>query len=817
MKKSQFLCRRIICFPVGCFLFLIGINNVLFAQNPWNGKVIFQGFWWNYANNNYPNGWSNYLTELSPRLNALGFDAVWVPPCIKNAGISSVGYAPFDYYDLGDKYQKGHVRTNLGTKDELLRMTGVIHANGMDVIQDAVLGHMDDAGSVTGAGGQDSNAYSLMTNSGYKNFRYACYATPVGNESASDYLARQGRWPKNWENFYPNQYNNHYNTNDWDQILFGPTISYESSAFGQSTNATYNPAQYSDYMRTGARNWMIWFKKQTGADGFRLDAAKNYPYWAAQDFLWNVKYNASWASGGANMFAVGEVVGSTADEDNWIYNVKTSNGGTEDMAGTFDFGFRSELKNMVSAGGSYDLGSLPGKQQSNRYRTVPFVNNHDTYRPIVDASGNITGWDASNELAGGHIDPDDPRIDVAYAIAFAVDGSPEVFFEDLFNLKNTGKRFTHFPTSTTNLPTRDALVNIIWCHQKLTFKKGTYKVRWQGPDLLIIERGHNAGPENSYAIIGANDNYNTWQSATIQTDFGPYVQLHDYSGANSSDIWTDVSGRATIYVPPCDGSNVRRGYCIWGPAGISGGFNPAQRTTTQEWEMSDDLGDSHDSSLIQGGALPANSIAWRTAGEVFDQGGKTITVNLYPADNTRNITTSLYDHSGTVLATASGTGNITLTYTPSSDGFYTAKIRNSGSSNPSQTVYVKVTYTSPPVVSTSSYPAWAGRSLLGSTAPPSILSQTQGAVAAPASSIACYPDPFISVTGIRVTLAAPSRASLVILDANGRPVRTILDKYLPGGTTIVPFDATGLAPGLYIARLMTGKEVLTSRLILSGK
>lgn len=806
MKK---LFRR---FPVIAGLVLFGLlNGPAIAQNPWNGKVILQGFWWNFRNNNYPNGWSNYLTELAPRLSALGIDGIWIPPCIKNASPSSVGYAPFDYYDLGDKFQKGNLKTAMGDKNELLRLSGVIHANGMSVIEDAVLGHMDDAGSaIAGAGGADSNSYSLMTNSGYKNFRYVCYGTHAGNESAADYLARPGRWPKNWENFYPNQYNDHYNTNDWDQILFGPTISYESTAYGQSTNATYNPTQTSNYMRTGARNWMIWFKQQTGADGFRLDAAKNYPYWAAQDFLWNVKYNASWANGGANMFAVGEVVGSTSDEDSWISNVKTSNGGTEDLAGTFDYGFRSELKNMVSAGGSYDLGSLPGKQQSNRYRTVPFVNNHDTYRPILDSLGHITGWDTSNELGGGHIDPDDARISLAYAIAFAVDGSPQVFFEDLFDLRSTGKRYTHLPTSTTNLPVRDAIANIIWCHQKLSFKKGIYKVRWQAPDLLIIERGYNAGPENSYAIIGTNDNYTTWQSATIQTDFGANVQLHDYSGANSSDIWTDASGKATIYVPPCNGSNVRNGYCIWGPAGVSGGFSPAQLSTTQQWEMSNDLGDSHDSSLKQGGALPASSIAYRIAGEVFDQGGHSITVNIYPADTTRNLTVCLYNHAGTALDSVHGTGNITLTYTPGSDGFYTVKIRNTSTSNPSQTVYVKVTYTSPTVVSTSSYPSAAASSL--DNAIPAVMSAVAGAGS---FALTNYPDPFTDNTQIRFTLAADTRVSLLILDGNGRLVKELLNQSLPAGTQTVRFNGGGMPAGLYIIRLRTSQGVVNRKMMLT--
>jgi alpha-amylase len=638
-----------------------------------------------------------------------------------------------------------------------------------------------------------------------------CYARPAGNETSTDYLGRTGRWPKNWENFYPNASNNHYNTNDWDAIMFGPDISYESTAYGTSSNATYNPSQVSDYMRTGARNWLIWFKKQTGSDGFRLDAAKNYPYWAAQDFLWNVKYNASWANGGANMFAVGEVVGSTADEDTWINNVKTSNGGSEDLVGTFDFGFRQELKNMISAGGSYDLGSLPGKQQTNRYRTVPFVNNHDTYRPIKDANGYITGWDSGNELGGGHIDPNDGRIAVAYAAAFAVDGSPQVFFEDLFDVENTGKRYTHLPASATDLPVRDAIANIIWCHQKLNFKKGTYKVRWQAQDLLIIERGHNAGPENSYAIIGINDSWSTWQNATIQTDFGANVQLHDYSGANSSDIWTDGTGKATIYVPPCDGSNTRRGYCIWGPAGVTGSFSPSQRSTTQEWEMADDLGDSHDSSLKQGGALPASSTAWRVAGEVFDQGGKTITVNLYPANTTPNLTASIYNHAGTSVATTNGTGNLTLSYTPVSDGFYTVKVKNTNSTNPGQTAYVKVTYTAPMTVSTSTYPAVAERAAAERT--PLDLA----GVAPSQVSLSVYPVPSPGTSQVVFELPAASRIELSILDLAGRRIRKLADGSMPAGRQVVPFNGETLPAGVYIIRLNTSAGMEMKKIVIARK
>ena len=99
------------------------------------GRVLLQGFWWDFWNDNYPNAWANYLAELSPRLAETGIDSVWVPPTVKNQNYG-VGYAPFDHYDLGDKYQKGFTGTRIGTKNELLRMTAIMHANGIDAIQD---------------------------------------------------------------------------------------------------------------------------------------------------------------------------------------------------------------------------------------------------------------------------------------------------------------------------------------------------------------------------------------------------------------------------------------------------------------------------------------------------------------------------------------------------------------------------------------------------------------------------------------------------------------------------------------------------------
>ncbi len=674
----------------------LGIGLLGLAPPAQAQKIMLQGFWWDYWNTNYQNKWADYLTELAPRLKAMGIDQVWIPPTTKSANTGN-GYSPFDHYDLGEKYQKGFTGTRVGNKDQLLRMVAVMHANGIDVIQDIVLNHTDGAGSSNGSGGQDPNAWEDYTTSKYKNFRNVCYATPANDESATNYWGRSGRWPKNWPNFHPNAGSNSF-SGDWNAPLFGPDNSYASGAYGQSSNATiFNPVQGVNYMRDQTRNWMIWYKKQVGFDGVRLDAVKHFPDWATEDFLANIQNNASWASGGATMYAVGEWVGSAGQMDGWVANV-------QNRAGTFDFALRNGLYNIVSGGGNFDIGSLPTYQQGSRvfniggtfvHRTVPFVNNHDTFRPQVGATGNYTGWNTGSELAP-HIDPFDPRLSATYAAALVMDGSPQIFFEDIFNVGNTGKRYSHMPTSATDLPTRSDLENLLWCHQNLRFKDGAYKVRWQAADHLVIER-------STKAIVGINDSFNNWQNNTVSCDFAPGTVLKDYSGANGTATVT-VSGSQTVAIntPPCNGSAAagRRGYSVWAPVGINQNYNLPAKRTTQEWEMANDLGDSHQFSLQQGGALPANSTAWRTAGRIFAAAGQVINYNMYPTNATPSVTVALFNSAGTQVSSSAGAGTRTGAYTPPTTGWISLRIRNTGATSPAQNALVKVNYMAPAVVNT---------------------------------------------------------------------------------------------------------------------
>ena len=754
--------------------------------NPTNRQVLLQGFWWDYWNANYPNGWANYLTELAPRLRSMGIDAIWIPPTIKNSGTNSVGYSPFDHYDLGEKYQKNSIKTRMGDKDELLRMMAVMKANGIDVIQDIVLNHVTNAGSSLGQGGQDPAAMDDGQTNRYKNFRYTCYKTPGINEAATNYLSREGRFPKNWQNFYPN-INNACCTNDINSPFWGPDVSYESNAFGLSSNAIYNPGQGTDYMRNGMRNWLIWYKKQMGWDGVRIDAVKHFPAYATEDFLWNLQNSALWASGGNDMYAVGEYVGNMGEIDNWCAAV-------QNRAGTFDFSLRFALQDVITQNGAYNLGNIPNAQQQNRGRTVPFVNNHDTYRPTLSANGNITGWNTGSQI-GQQIEVTDPRASVAYAIAMAVDGGPEVFFEDLFDIGYLGNRFSHDPKDTNELGTHSDIENLIWCHQNLHFKDGAYFVRWQAQDALVIERG-------AKALIAVNDHYTVWQNLTgVQTTFPAGTVLKDYSGANgNATVTVNGSGQVNIAIPPCDGSAAagRKGYSVWAPIGINTNYVRPSESITQEWEMADDLGDSSPASLQQGGSLPSNSRDCRVVGRIFPDSASAFTINIYPENPDDPITLEVLNAQCEIIDTISASGTLTYTANASNSGWHTLRIRNTSNTQTGQKCWVKATYTAPQVVNTT-----------GTKQKCACVQTGAGLAENPEQYVAVFPNPFnerIVIEGLNSEVAIQQ---VLIYNTHG----ALIMQFEGNQTMMQEVDASILAKGIYYLEVRTEYGGFTQKII----
>ncbi|KAG9088120.1 hypothetical protein FRC07_012660 [Ceratobasidium sp. 392] len=72
----------------------------------------------------------NMLKDKVGALSSMGITAMWLPPPTKASGQNSVGYDIYDVWDLGEFDQKGGVRTNYGTKEELVELVRYAHENG---------------------------------------------------------------------------------------------------------------------------------------------------------------------------------------------------------------------------------------------------------------------------------------------------------------------------------------------------------------------------------------------------------------------------------------------------------------------------------------------------------------------------------------------------------------------------------------------------------------------------------------------------------------------------------------------------------------
>jgi glycosidase len=81
------------------------------------------------------------VNEKIPEIAEAGYTSLWLPPPTKGGGELSIGYDLFDPFDLGDKDQRGTVRTRYGTKEELQRMVATAHRFGLRVYFDNIMNH----------------------------------------------------------------------------------------------------------------------------------------------------------------------------------------------------------------------------------------------------------------------------------------------------------------------------------------------------------------------------------------------------------------------------------------------------------------------------------------------------------------------------------------------------------------------------------------------------------------------------------------------------------------------------------------------------
>lgn len=314
----------------------VGLSLVM-AAAPARSDVLLQGFYWDVpspaAGQEDAPWWWDRLAEQAHELRAAGFTAVWIPPVLKShSGGYSVGYDPFDDYDLGSKLQMGTLPTRYGTREQLQRACAVMRANGFSIYADLVQNHRN---------GDDGN------------FRFV-YKDAYGNPAG-------GRFPKGPEDFHPNV----------PQDPGVPDAGEDVRMFGRDVAHVNGRGRYAWTALNRAGDWLT---RALDLQGYRLDYVKGISTVWLHDFL---QYGAM-----RGKFAVGEYYDSNlGDVSRWVTT------GMKGRATAFDFPLRDLLKEMCNTPKAFDMARLDhaGLAGVMPEQAVTFAENHDTDRsdPIV--------------------------------------------------------------------------------------------------------------------------------------------------------------------------------------------------------------------------------------------------------------------------------------------------------------------------------------------------------------------------------------------------------------------------------------------------
>jgi alpha-amylase len=250
----------------------------------------------------------------------------------------SMGYDPYDFYDLGSIDQRGSVKTWFGSQQEFQELIHEAHLQGMQVYADMVLNHTN------GADEEEINALD-------------------GHKRWTKYNPGSGKFVRDWTCYHPSNFER------WDDMVFE----------GMPDLCHHNPYVYSEIME-----YARWLIEDIGIDGLRYDFVKGYGTWVITAILERL-----YQKNGTNKFSPFGV-GEYWDEDTFITHwLKETNANTDNPVSAFDFPLRYRLKALCDQYG-FDLTTL---SQSGTLITdglalqaVTFVENHDIVRndPVIN-------------------------------------------------------------------------------------------------------------------------------------------------------------------------------------------------------------------------------------------------------------------------------------------------------------------------------------------------------------------------------------------------------------------------------------------------
>lgn len=293
--------------------------------------VLLQAFYWDAPSiENKEAKWWQHVTQQMTSLAADGFTALWLPPPSKAANWKSMGYDPYDYFDLGEFNQKGKKETFFGSKSDLSTLIQTAHHHHIQVYADVVINHNS---------GADATEVSPID----------------GMQRWTKFTPASQRFPRDWTCFHPSS----FETMDGFGMFGGmPDLCHRS------------PVVYSAMMEFS--RWLI---ETIGFDGFRFDFVKGYGPWLVKGIA---EYRYVKNNKPIKPFCVGECWDSDRTIDDWLQSV---NSFTDNPVSAFDFPLHYRIKQLCDGFG-FDLRELCTDTVLQNYpdRAVTFVDNHDTVR-----------------------------------------------------------------------------------------------------------------------------------------------------------------------------------------------------------------------------------------------------------------------------------------------------------------------------------------------------------------------------------------------------------------------------------------------------
>jgi len=298
--------------------------------------VIMQAFYWDCPKlEGKEFEWWNFISQNIPQLSTVGFTALWLPPATKGAnlfGSMSMGYDPYDFYDLGEFDQRGSIPTWFGTRSQLESLIRTAHDYNMQVYADMVLNHTN--------GGDEEELNPLD-----------------GKKRWTKYNPASNKFTRDWTCYHPSNFER------WDDEGFEdmPDLCHR------------NPDVYKSLME-----YARWLIEDIGFDGLRYDFVKGYGTWLILGIIERL-YSKN-GTDNYSPFGVGEYWSNDSYVTRWLHEI---NEHSDNPMTAFDFDLRQRLKGLCDQFGF----SLKTLTQNGTLVTdglsgwaVTFVENHDIVR-----------------------------------------------------------------------------------------------------------------------------------------------------------------------------------------------------------------------------------------------------------------------------------------------------------------------------------------------------------------------------------------------------------------------------------------------------